>query len=387
MKFAVLIFLTKRNLFFRYIYYIINFSSLQEQLIKYRTGDMITKSTRTKLWAFVLIVMLALMSGCDTGIQGTPAGPASSTDELSVHFIDTGQSDCTLICMPNGRVSLIDAGDRQAASAITSYLDSIGIERIDWLILTHPHEDHIGSALEVIERYSVSEVYMPDVVANTKIFESTVAAIKEANSKAVKAEGGMSIFRDDDISFEILSPNGTGYDDLNNYSVVTRLKYGDTSFLFTGDAEAISEDEMLSAGRNLDSDLLKVGHHGSRTSSTVQFLNRVSPEFAVILCGEGNDYGHPHREALNRLSECGAKIYRTDVSGTIVAVSDGKLIKLDKEPVDYTYVAEPLIGNLNSHVFHRQNCSGLPAEKNRIVFDSRSEAEAAGYTPCGRCKP
>ena len=289
--------------------------------------------------------------------------------------------------MPNGRVSLIDAGDRQAASAITAYLDSLNIDRIDWLILTHPHEDHIGSAPEVIDRYDVSEVYMPDVVANTKIFESTVAAIKDAGSKAVKAKGGMTICEEDGVSFEILSPNGTGYDDLNNYSVVARLDYGDTSFLFTGDAEAVSEGEMLSAGRHVDADLLKVGHHGSRTSSTAEFLSSVSPEYAVILCGAGNDYGHPHKEALDRLYECGARIYRTDISGSIMAVSDGRTIKLDKEPYDYAYVAEALIGNVNSHIYHRQDCSGLPAEKNRIMFSSRSEAEGAGYTPCGRCKP
>ncbi|MEA1962604.1 MAG: Ada metal-binding domain-containing protein [Bacillota bacterium] len=192
---------------------------------------------------------------------------------------------------------------------------------------------------------------------------------------------------------------------MNNYSAVLRIEYGRTAYLFTGDAEDVSEKEMLSSGLTLESDLLKVGHHGSSSSSMDSFLQAVQPKYAVISVGTDNDYGHPAATTIKNLRAVGAQVYRTDQQGTIVATSDGTTIAVNKAPTTVktpisnilpatVYVAPEqseeaykYIGNKNSKTFHLPTCNSLPYPKNRVYFDSREEAINQGFTPCGRCKP
>jgi len=172
-----------------------------------------------------------------------------------------------------------------------------------------------------------------------------------------------------------------------------RITYGATSFLFTGDAERPSEQAILDAGYDISATVLKVGHHGSETSTTYPFLREIMPEFAVIMCGVNNSYGHPHEDTLSRLRDADVVVYRTDLQGTITCVSDGKTVAFTTErnadavtnPTQQSAVEEYYIGNINTKKFHRPSCSGLPKEENRVVFDAYDEAVEAGYDPCGNC--
>lgn len=255
---------------------------------------------------------------------------------LKVHFIDVGQADSILIQSPDGTSVLVDAGNNEDGNKIVSYLKAQGVKDLTAVVATHPHEDHIGGMDTVIKSFSVKQVYMPNASATTKTFEDMIAAINASGAKRIQAKAGV-VLDVPGLFGVFLAPNGSSYDDLNNYSAVLRLTYGGTSFLLTGDAENISEIEMLKNG-NLQATLLKVGHHGSSSSTTDTFLKAVSPKYAVISVGKGNTYGHPTDETINRLTSAGVSIYRTDQSGTIIATSDGTSIKLDK-------VASPIKAN------------------------------------------
>jgi len=249
---------------------------------------------------------------------------------LKVHFIDVGQADSILVQMPENKTMLIDAGNNNDGDDVVSYIKSLGINKLDILVGTHPHEDHIGGLDTVIKSLDVGKVYMPKVSHNTKTFEDVLLAIKSKGLKVSTAQAGVILDAGPSVKAEMLAPNGTGYESLNNYSAVIKITFGNTSFLFTGDAETESEIEMLEKGYNLKSTVLKVGHHGSTTSTSSEFLNAVAPLYAVISSGSGNDYGHPHQEILNRLAQADIKIYRTDESGTIIAISDGSAVSFDK---------------------------------------------------------
>lgn len=352
----------------------------------------------------------------DEQISSSGQGTANSSDhtsELTVHFLDVGQADCTLIQLPNGEEALIDAGNYGDGSYITSYLKNLNVDDIEYLILTHPHEDHIGSAKEIINSFTIEKVYMPDVSSDSNLYESTKLAIENKGIEIIYAEPGLEIIDSPDLKFQLLSPKSMYYSELNEYSAAARLEYSDTSFLFMGDAESVSELEMLGGGFNLDSDVLKAGHHGGKTSSSRDFLQAVTPEYSIISCGEDNSYGHPHIETLNRLTDIGSEIYRTDEMGTIVVLSDGQNISIasdevieiplaplqilnnppvqddseDKEPSAISETA--YVGNKNSLVFHTPDCSSVAdmKESNKIFFTTRQSATDQDYTPCGRCNP
>lgn len=252
----------------------------------------------------------------------------SQNDYVSVHFIDVSQGDCQLIELPEGKTMLIDAGDNGTEDRIIDYIESLGIKKIDYLVATHPHADHIGGMAEVIANFDIGEIYMPKIQNNTKTFEDMLDVIGEKNLTITSAESGKVLFDYSGVRAEILSPKkGETYEEMNNYSAVLMLQCGDKRFLFMGDAEKDVEEEILK--KDLDADVLKVGHHGSTTSSSKKFLEQVSPEYAVISCGEGNDYGHPHKETINNLKKIAKEILRTDKSGTIVMRCDGRNIEIE----------------------------------------------------------
>lgn len=279
---------------------------------------------------------------------GTDEVPQTAVDsfiakdaELEIHFIDVGQGDCSLIKWEDCAM-LIDCGERENADTVLKYLKKQGVEKLDYIIATHPHSDHIGGMGDIISATEVGKVIAPkvssDMTPTTKTYERFLQALRDKGMRLTAAkpktvytfETASETEGKKPPSFEILAPNGD-YDDLNNYSVVIRLTYGSTSYLFTGDAEKKSEKEILKLGEELDSDLLKVGHHGSSTSSSDDFFDEVSPKYCVIQCGVGNKYGHPHAETIEKIEAAGAKWYSSDRDGNIIVYSDGDSIFVQTE--------------------------------------------------------
>lgn len=201
-----------------------------------------------------------------------PPGTNADAPKLSVTYVDVGQGDCAVISLPDGRTMMIDTGEKSAYGTVSGFLDDNGIEKIDYLIATHPHSDHIGGMPQVVDNYEIGKVFMPKVSHDTNTFKKLLQSIKNKGLKAAAAKSGEYIFDEDGLSAQFLAPNSAEYESLNNYSAVVMLKYKNTAFLFTGDAEKLSEKEMLGKGFDLSADVLKVGHHGSSTSSCSEFL-------------------------------------------------------------------------------------------------------------------
>lgn len=245
-------------------------------------------------------------------------------DYVVVHFIDVGQGDATLIQASGGTV-LIDGGDNHFSDNLLEYLKNEGVSHITYVVATHPHSDHIGGLINVLYELDVDYVMMPRVAHSTLTFERFITAIE--NNKIEVLEPIVSeVFNIGNVEFTVLAPNSSGYRSLNDYSIVLRMVYGDVSFLFTGDAERVSENEILKNNLNVSADILQVGHHGSNTSTTQEFLDAVSPYIAVISVGENNSYGHPHYNVINRLNNSNVAIYRTDIHGTIIITTCGNSI-------------------------------------------------------------
>ena len=266
--------------------------------------------------------------------KGAVSLSASGEGAAEVHFLDAGQSDCILILTEESAV-LIDAGTSDQSGVITDYLEEQGVETIDLLIATHPHADHIGAMADVLQEFEVKEFLMPDIPdefqPTTRGWEKLLTAVDEEGCTVAAAAPGRQYPLGGGCVLTVLGPAGEYEDDYNNWSVVTRLVCGNTSFLFMGGAEKEAENDIMSTGAELDSDVLKVGHHGSSTSCGEDFVEAVSPEYAVILCGAGNDYGHPHPETTDLLGRMGVQIYRTDLDGTVVMKTDGETITVSAE--------------------------------------------------------
>ena len=241
--------------------------------------------------------------------------------EIVVHFIDVGQGDSTLIQTTQGSV-LIDGGDNHMGGRVADYLRRAGVTELAYIIATHPHADHIGGLIEVLDQFPVGTLIMPPVAHTTITFERFLEAIEDSGVPLQTPVAG-STFNVGDALFTIIAPNSTGHSNLNDYSVSLRITHGTTGFIFTGDAEAAAELEMIAAGHNLSADVLRVGHHGSSTSTTQEFLDAVNPSIAVVSAGAGNSYGHPHNTVMSRLRVAGVRIYRTDHHGNIAIVSNG----------------------------------------------------------------
>lgn len=253
--------------------------------------------------------------------------PTDAQAQIAVHFVDVGQGDCAIVETPDGNI-LIDAGTKQSEAAIRRCIDDLGITSFAYAIFTHPHADHIGSAAALVEAYPIDSVVMPNAVSTSKTFEKLVAAIEEKDCRVIEGKAGKRLTLGA-LTVDLLAPC-KAYDDLNNMSVVALLTYGDGTFLFTGDAETLSETDMLENGVP-SCDVLKVGHHGSSTSSSEAFIEAVLPQIAVISVGDGNSYGHPHASTLDRLEAHDVQIYRTDLCGTITITCDGTKFEIETE--------------------------------------------------------
>lgn len=254
-----------------------------------------------------------------------PSEVALGISNIKVFYLNVGQGDSEFIEFPNGQTMLIDASTNEYGQAICGFISSIGHSKIDYLVATHPHADHIGGMNSVLSNFEIGTLYMPNVSTNTKTYENFLSLILEKNINVIETTPGYTILSDNGLSVDILAPLNTKYSGLNNYSAVIKIVYGNTSFLFMGDAESESEDEMLAqySVSELNANVIKLGHHGSSTSSLPNFIQAVSPQTAVISCGADNKYGHPTEETLNTLSQFGITTYRTDMNGNVIIESDG----------------------------------------------------------------
>jgi competence protein ComEC len=340
---------------------------------------------------------------------------------LEVHYIDVGQGDATLIKC-GSHAMLIDGGNNNKGTTVQLYLKKQGVESLDYVIGTHPDADHIGGLDVIVYKYNCDTVIMPDYEKDTKTYQELVDVIHDKNMKITYPVVGEQ-YALGEAKFTIIAPNSNSYGgNANDYSVAILLEYGKNRFLFTGDAEETSEAEMLTNGIDISADVYKVAHHGSRSASTQEFLNAVHPKYAVISCGEGNSYGHPHAEVLNRLRSMGVEVFRTDEQGSIIASSDGENINWncsatdswqsgeqtesdrenseDENPGDensgnaisdaVTSEQTTYVLNTNTKKFHRETCgsvSQIKEENFQKVQMSREELEQSGYSPCKNCNP
>lgn len=377
---------------------------------------------RKFLSLFLMFVLIFSFSSCGTSPQNaatstsspacesvttTPTLTTAENTGFSVHYIDVGQGDAALVLCDDMSM-LIDGGKPKASDVIYTYLKNQGITCLDYLICSHPDDDHIGGLSAPLSTLTVKNVYAPDIEANSRSYQSF---------KQKAAEQGLTIQHPvcgDSLKFgsstiDFLGPVTVSADDKNNSSIVMKIKYGETSFLFVGDAEREEEQQILDKGFDLSATVLKVGHHGSRNSTTYPFLREIMPEYAVISVGD-NSYGHPTEDVLSRLRDADVKVYRTDMQGDIIAVSDGKTVSIttkknetavtnptiaEKQPEEtkpniQTQTTCEYIGNRNTKKFHYPNCRSVSAmsEKNKDYLNcTRDEAIQQGYDPCSSCKP
>ncbi|MCL2054240.1 MAG: MBL fold metallo-hydrolase [Oscillospiraceae bacterium] len=293
-----------------------------------------------RVWAIIFIILAGLLYAAyleSNEIDAPP--PALSACALQVHFIDVGQGGSALVLFGDYAV-LADAGEREQGARVVEYLQNAGVGKLDYVIATHPHSDHIGGLPAVIEEFEIGKVIAPrlkaELTPTTRSYENFLLAVLNKGLRLTAAKAGDSYTlygnsEGEEAILEIISPlepQSNAYKDINDYSVVFKISYKDTTFLFTGDASRPAERDILSSGADITADLLHVGHHGSSTSTTREFLAAVNPRAAVIQCGAGNSYNHPNINTIERLEQAGVTIYRSDLDGTIVVYSDGRLNQL-----------------------------------------------------------
>jgi beta-lactamase superfamily II metal-dependent hydrolase/methylphosphotriester-DNA--protein-cysteine methyltransferase len=387
----------------------------------------------------LFLLLFFIICGYDSTLSGqstSPNQPQPSASPLTVYALDIGQGDSFLIVSPTGKTVLIDTGDTGNEQNVTNaLLNHAGGKKIDLFIASHPHQDHIGVAAEVIKGSTVARVLDSGYPHTTKTYERFLLAVKESGTQYIQAVPGQTFDIGSGAVISVLAPIKPyftkselreGATEPNANSVVVRLDYKSFSMIFTGDAEAETEARMIANKANLRAKILKVGHHGSRYATSEAFLQAVRPDAAVISVGGANKYGHPTQEALDRLKNSGVKVYRTDLQGEIKITSDGSTYQINTQKVasltamfigrtsgdeaksnsttptspEPAATAKPapaneptpsgqIIGNKNSKIYHTPGCSTYDkvSEKNRVSFKSVEEAEAAGYRRAKNCSP
>lgn len=358
-----------------------------------------------RLFVVFLICILLGSTGCPAAPPGderqqessgavSGAEAASVQEALEIHFLDVGQGDSTLLVC-GGDAMLIDAGNNDQGVKIQNYLQKQDIETLKYVICTHPDADHIGGMDVILYKFNCETILMTEEKKDTRTYEDVINTMKSRGYKAVCPAVGQR-YSLGDAEFVIVGL-GSG----NNNSIAVLVIHGENRFLFTGDAEEDEEAEMVRGQISLEADVYKAGHHGSRTSSSRELLDAVKPDYAVISCGEGNVYGHPHAETLNTLRAMGVKLYRTDSQGSILLTSDGQDLIWSCSPCeDWTpgevTAGEPertearYICNQNTMKFHYPDCPGVEQmkESNKLpVTCGREEVISRGYEPCKRCRP
>lgn len=326
--------------------------------------------------------------------------------DFTIYFIDVGQADSALVeC--DGKYMLIDGGGKDSSQRLYSFLKKRDIKFLDYVIGTHAHEDHIGGIPGALSFAGAGKVYCSVEEYDTKAFNDFLKAVDGKKLKPIKPKAG-DTFELGDAEVKILGPVNFKTDDQNDLSIVLKITYGDTSFLFMADAGRNTEQDILNKEYDIKCDVLKVGHHGSEYSTTYPFLNDVLPKYAVISVGKNNDYGHPTDAVLSKLRDADVTVYRTDLNGDIICTSDGKTVSFELTKGDaFVYDGEgskspqntgttsgssggtQYVGSVNSDKFHTLNCSSGKQilEKNRVFFSSREEALNSKYVPCKKCNP
>jgi competence protein ComEC len=323
-----------------------------------------------------------------------------SGSNFTVHFIDVGQADAALI-LCDGEAMLIDGGNADDSNLMYTYISRLGITELDYVIGTHAHEDHIGGIAGALNYASVLRVLCPVTGYSTKAFNNFVKAVqRHGQSITIPSVGDR--FSLGSASCRVLAVNSS--DDTNESSIVLHITYGSTSFLFTGDAEQEAENMMLSRSYDLKSDVLKVGHHGSASSTGYRFLREVDPDYAVISVGKDNSYGHPTETVLSRLRDADVTTFRTDLQGDIICTSDGRTVSFQVSRNQNTdtlggignnstqggSASGTYVLNTNSMKFHDPDCSSakkISAKNRKSYTGSREDLLDQGYTPCGYCDP
>ena len=338
-----------------------------------------------------IISLLLIISACSFSAAPVPA--AGDDSGFTAYFIDVGQADSTLIVC-DGAAMLIDGGNAADSDLIYTFLRNHGVMHLDYIIATHAHEDHVGGLAGALNFATAGMALCPVTEYDTRAFNSFAKYLDDQGVSIAIPDHGDS-FMLGSAKVSVLGPvKPTGGH--NDMSLVIRIVYGNTSFLFTGDAERAAEQDILEAGYDVSATVYHVGHHGSDTSTTYPFLREIMPQYAIISCGKNNPYGHPHENTLSRLHDADVLVYRTDMQGTITCVSDGSSVRFSFErnegaqtnpTVESVADEDFYIGNANTRRFHRPGCQGLPAEQNRITLDTRDNAVAEGFTPCGTCLP
>ena len=372
--------------------------------------SLIQKLATVILLAGSLLILSSCRSFAESAQTPSPESIASYTevpdtiseDVLEVHVLDVGQGLSVFI--RSGDACLLYDGGREAASSfVVSYLKRHDIEKLDYVIASHYDSDHLSGIVGVVNVFPIETLIVPDYKTDTPVYDSFIAAVSE-KQLSITYPVPNEEYPLGDGTFKILAPLGTGYADENDYSVVVMISIGGKSLLLTGDASLTSEQEMLTLCTDLNSDVLVIGHHGSAGSTQEEFFNAVSPEYAVISCGLGNDYGHPSERVTTLLEKNGTLLYRTDVQGTIDFVmnanditfsespcnnyTSGKDLALDEKDFhadDYIYIL-----NTRTHKFHLPDCDSvaqISVRNRRGTNKSREELLQDGYDPCGSCKP
>ena len=275
-----------------------------------------------------LALTAVMLCSCNININiGEESSAVYGGKGLSVHFLDVGQGDSIFAELPNGETMLVDAADNYYGMGIIKYIENAGYSRIDYLVATHPHADHIGSMAYVVRNFDVRSIMMPKVETGTVQYESLLKAIENKKLKIKNGRAGVNIVKTDDFTADVIAPDTLDSNDLNNCSLVIKLTCGKRSFLLTGDAGK----GVLNGAKDLQADVLKAGHHGSKTSLSRSLLEKISPDITVISCGKNNDYGHPHKEVLEMLADAHSTVYRTDKDKTVIISTDGNTLTVSTD--------------------------------------------------------